>query len=55
VLAGTVLLCSCRTVGPDYQRPQVPWLDNWKGGSPAPLTAESRAQLGLADGISSWI
>jgi outer membrane protein, multidrug efflux system len=42
VLAGTVLLCSCRTVGPDYQRPQVPWLDNWKGGSLEPLTTESR-------------
>jgi len=33
VLAGTVLLSACTTVGPDFKRPQVPWLDAWTGGS----------------------
>ena len=33
VLAGTVLLSACTTVGPDFKRPQVPWLDAWMGGS----------------------
>jgi NodT family efflux transporter outer membrane factor (OMF) lipoprotein len=41
-LAGAVLLAACRTVGPDFQRPQVPWLASWNGGSLAPLAAQSR-------------
>src|SRR3954467_11112085 len=44
-LAGAALLSACRTVGPDFQRPQVPWLADWKGGSLEPLAAESRRPL----------
>jgi len=32
-LAVTALLSACTTVGPDFKRPQVPWLDAWAGGS----------------------
>jgi outer membrane protein, multidrug efflux system len=39
VLAGAVLLSACTTVGPDFQRPQVPWLDAWTGGSLEALPA----------------
>src|SRR5688500_13266070 len=46
-LAGTVLLSACTTVGPDFQRPQVPsWLAGWMGGSLEPLTADRRVRLG---------
>src|SRR4051812_24833393 len=41
-LAGAVLLSSCSTLGPDFQRPQVPWLADWNGGSLASLAAQSR-------------
>ena len=42
-LAGTVLLSACTTVGPDFQRPQVPaWLAEWIGGSHESLAAELR-------------
>ena len=36
VLAGTVLLSACTTVGPDFKRPQVPWLDAWTDVGPCP-------------------
>jgi NodT family efflux transporter outer membrane factor (OMF) lipoprotein len=42
-LAGAVMLVACRTVGPDFQRPAVPWLAGWNGGSLAPLALASRA------------
>jgi multidrug efflux system outer membrane protein len=42
VLAGTVLLGACTTVGPDFTRPRVPWLDAWTGGSLKPLAVEPR-------------
>src|SRR5688572_31281743 len=42
-LAGTVLLSACTTVGPDFQRPQVPsWLVQWTGGSLESLTTDRR-------------
>jgi outer membrane protein, multidrug efflux system len=44
-LAGVALLSACTTLGPDHQRPQVPWLDSWKGGSLEPLVA-ARAPRG---------
>jgi multidrug efflux system outer membrane protein len=40
-LACTVLLGACRTVGPDFERPRVPWLEHWNGGSLAPLAAHA--------------
>ena len=30
-LAGAMLLSACTTVGPDFKRPQVPWLADWTG------------------------
>ncbi len=41
-LAGAVLLGACSTAGPDFERPQVPWLADWTGGSLESLAAESR-------------
>jgi NodT family efflux transporter outer membrane factor (OMF) lipoprotein len=43
VLAGTALLGACSTVGPDFERPRVPWLAGWTGGSLEPLVALPRA------------
>lgn len=43
-LAEAVLLSACTTVGPDFKRPQVPWLDDWKGGSLEALATEPRAR-----------
>lgn len=31
-------------VGPDFQRPEVPWLANWSGGSLATLAAEQQGK-----------
>lgn len=42
-LSGAVLLGACSTVGLDFERPQVPWLADWMGGSLESLAAESRA------------
>jgi NodT family efflux transporter outer membrane factor (OMF) lipoprotein len=43
-LAGAaVLLSACTTVGPDFKRPQVPWLADWTGGSLESLAADPRA------------
>ena len=42
-LAGAVLLNACTTVGPDFERPQVPsWLAEWTGGSLESLAADRR-------------
>ena len=32
-LLGSLLLSACTMVGPDFKRPEVPWLDAWSGGS----------------------
>jgi NodT family efflux transporter outer membrane factor (OMF) lipoprotein len=45
-LAGAALLSACTTVGPDFKRPQVPWLADWTGGSLESLPADSRAPRG---------
>jgi NodT family efflux transporter outer membrane factor (OMF) lipoprotein len=42
-LVVAMLLGACKTVGPDFERPRVPWLDGWTGGSLAPLAAQSQA------------
>jgi NodT family efflux transporter outer membrane factor (OMF) lipoprotein len=41
-MAGVALLSACTTLGPDYQRPAVPWLDHWTGGSLEPLAPAPR-------------
>lgn len=40
VLIGSLLASAC-TVGPDFRRPDVPWLAGWSGGSLATATIES--------------
>lgn len=42
VLTGAVLLSACTTVGPDFKRPGVPWLDAWTGGSLNSLAVDPR-------------
>ena len=43
VLGAILLLSACTTVGPDFQRPQLPgWLAEWTGGSLASLSADRR-------------
>jgi NodT family efflux transporter outer membrane factor (OMF) lipoprotein len=42
-LAGGVLLSACSTVGPDFERPEVPWLADWTGGSLESLVVDPQA------------
>jgi len=43
VLAGAAAtLGGCTTVGPDFERPLVPWLSGWSGGSLEKLAADPR-------------
>jgi multidrug efflux system outer membrane protein len=51
-LAGSALLGACRTVGPDFERPQVPWLAGWSGGSLASLAAEAPGSHGAP--LQAW-
>jgi outer membrane protein TolC len=41
-MVGAALLSACTTLGPDYQRPAVSWLDRWTGGSLEPLLTPPR-------------
>ena len=41
-LAAALLLGGCAAVGPDFRRPEVPWLAGWSSGSLDTLTAEER-------------
>ncbi len=38
----SLLLNACTTVGPDFKRPAVPWLDNWSGGSLEAASADAQ-------------
>jgi multidrug efflux system outer membrane protein len=40
--AGAMLLSACTTLGPDFKRPQVPWLEAWTGGSLKTLVEDPR-------------
>jgi outer membrane protein, multidrug efflux system len=54
-LAGAVLLGACSTVGPDFERPRVPWLADWTGGSLESLAAESSESRGPRSGqTQAW-
>src|SRR5512143_2325348 len=37
----SLLLGACATVGPDFSRPEVPWLDSWQGGPTKPPADEA--------------
>ena len=41
-LAAALLFGGCAAVGPDFKRPEVPWLAGWSSGSLDSLTAEQR-------------
>ena len=43
-MAGAVLLGACTTLGPDFKRPEVTWLDTWTGGSLEPLSTATAAR-----------
>ena len=43
-VAGALLLAGCTAVGPDFKRPEVPWLAGWSGGSLKSLAAEERGR-----------
>jgi multidrug efflux system outer membrane protein len=43
-VAGAALLGACTTLGPDFKRPEVTWLDTWTGGSLEPLSAATGAR-----------
>jgi len=46
----SLLAGGCTAVGPDFHRPEVPWLGDWKGGSLEPLaTATDHAQTPPTD------
>jgi len=40
----TLVLGSCDAVGPDFKRPEVPWLARWSSGSLDSLVAEQRGK-----------
>ncbi len=42
VLGTALLLGGCVKVGPDFKRPETPWLSGWSSGSLDSLTAEER-------------
>ena len=44
-LLGSLLLSACTMVGPDFKRPEIPWLDAWSGGSLESLSSEQRGQI----------
>ena len=51
-LTAVLLLEGCGAVGPDFQRPEVPWLAGWSSGSLDSLAAEQRGK-GKAQ-IEEW-
>lgn len=50
-LAGIVLLSACTTLGPDFKRPQVPWLGSWSGGS---LQSLADARVPRSGDVREW-
>jgi multidrug efflux system outer membrane protein len=53
--AATALLTTvgCTTVGPDFSRPDVPWLDEWQGGS-LQSSAVPSSQAGATPSDDWW-
>jgi len=52
LLCGALLLGACTTLGPDYQEPQVDWLQDWQ--SSAYGQADAEAEPGEADFRFWW-
>jgi multidrug efflux system outer membrane protein len=53
-LAGAALLGACTTVGPDFKRPAVSWLEAWTGGSLKALAEDPRLQRGTRSDDQWW-
>ena len=53
-LAGGLLLAGCTTVGPDFERPSVPPLDGWTGGTLRSLATDARRPPGGAAMQPQW-
>ncbi|WP_256354669.1 efflux transporter outer membrane subunit [Variovorax sp. dw_308] len=55
-LAGAAaMLGGCTTVGPDFERPVVPWLSGWSGGSLGTLAADpGRARRPGNGAMQAW-
>jgi NodT family efflux transporter outer membrane factor (OMF) lipoprotein len=53
-LLGSLLLSACTTVGPDFKRPEVPWLDAWSGGSLESLSSEQQGNRNRKGQIEEW-
>jgi NodT family efflux transporter outer membrane factor (OMF) lipoprotein len=55
-LAGAAaMLGGCTTVGPDFERPIVPWLSSWNGGSLGTLGADpARARRPANGAMQAW-
>jgi NodT family efflux transporter outer membrane factor (OMF) lipoprotein len=43
-LTAALLLVGCAAVGPDFERPEVPWLAGWSSGSLGSLAAKQRSK-----------
>ena len=52
LLCGALVLGACTTLGPDYQEPQVDWLQDWQ--SSAYGQADTGAETGKADFRFWW-
>jgi outer membrane protein, multidrug efflux system len=48
-----LLACGCTAVGPDFKRPDVPWLEGWQGPSPPVETAPAQPSQS-AQGDEWW-
>jgi len=53
-LAGAALLGACTTLGPDFKRPEVPWLDAWTGGSLQPLSSTANGARSSEQTLEWW-
>ena len=54
-LAAALLFGGCAAVGPDFKRPEVPWLAGWSSGSLNSLMAEQRGMPTAQTGIWSYV
>lgn len=54
VLLAPVLLASCTMVGPDFARPEVPWLDGWSADALESAQAESPEVVRAAAQLDEW-
>jgi outer membrane protein, multidrug efflux system len=49
-----LLLSACTTLGPDFKRPQVPWLEAWTGGSLKALVDDPQVPRSSRNDAEWW-